>query len=179
MLKSDFTDGTLRIQIRPAKSWRLISSFLVLAIWGAYFFVSLVGFKNPTTIHRLTSQGAVMIVLAFVAFLWILYTTLKSLFYIEVVTVTSDSLRIQGSLLSFALSDRQYENSSISQLRYEEWSGGRSGPQSGIRFLYTGQTVTFARQADASDSWDLIDRARKVYPFPIPALASSPAATSW
>jgi hypothetical protein len=179
MIKTDLTGSTLRTQIRPRKSWRIVSNFLVLAIWGAFFFASLTGFENRTVIHRSTAQGAGIIAITLVGFSWFLYVTLKALFYFEIVTVTADDLRIQGHLLSVTFSNQMYQNSSISELRYEEWSGGRSGTQNGIRFLCNGQTVTFARQADTSDSWDLIDRACEVYPFPIPAPASSSAVTPW
>jgi hypothetical protein len=179
MLKTVANGDALRIQIHPRLDWRIGFNFLILTIWGYYFFSPWHGFENRTTIDHSASRGTATMVLVFLAFLMILYITLRSLFYFEIVTVTPDTLRIQGRLLSFTLSDRQYENSRISNLRYEEWAGRRYGPQNGIRFLSNGQTITFARQADPSDSWDLIDRAREVYPFKIPAPASSPATTPW
>ncbi len=178
MLRIVANGDALRIQISPRTHWRIGFNFAVLAIWGAYFLSSLVGFENRTAM-RSTPPGTGIVVLAFVAFLFILYITVRSLFYFEIVTVTPDSLRIEGRLLSFTLSDKQYENSRISNLRYEEWAGRRYGPQSGIRFLCNGQTVTFARQASTADSWELIDRACEVYPFKTSARASSPAVTSW
>jgi len=178
-LKTDQIAGALRIEIHPRKSWSLIFDFMVLAIWGALFYASFVGYENRSHIGRSTSEAIAILALTMSLFLWSLYATLKALFYYEIVTTTSSTLQIQGHLLSFTTSDQQYTNSLISQLRYEEWSGGRSGTQNGIRFEYNGETVTFARQVDTSDSWDLIDRVREVYPFPTPAPDSSPAVTHW
>ncbi len=179
MLKTSRVAGNLCIEIHPRKSWRIVFNLLLVGFWGACFFGSLAGFENRANINRSTVQGAGMVALTLAVFLWMLFTTLKDLLYFELVTIAPDVLRIQGSLLSFGLTNRSFDNSSISELRYEEWSGGRSGPQNGIRFLCNDQTVTFARQADSQDSWDLIDRAREVYPFAIPAPTQSPAVTSW
>ena len=111
MLKTVANGDALRIQIRPRIDWRIGFNFLILAIWGAYLFSPWHGFENRTTIHQSASRGTATMVLVFLAFLMILYITVRSLFYFEIVTVTPDALRIQGRLLSFTLSDKQYENS--------------------------------------------------------------------
>ncbi len=179
MLKIVANGDALRIQIRPRIDWRICFNFAVIAIWGAYFFSSLTGSGIWAASRHSLSMGTGTTVLLVLAFLMIVYITLRSLFYFEIVTVTPDTLRIQGRLLSFQLSDRQYQNSDISNLHYEEWAGRRYGPQNGVRFICHGQVVTFARQVSPADSWDLIDRARAVYPFKTPAPASSPAVSSW
>jgi len=51
--------------------------------------------------------------------------------------------------------------------------------QNGIRFDCAGETVTFARQATHSDSWDLIDKMAEVYRFPTQEPERSPAVTNW
>ena len=179
MLKTDTIDGTLHIEIHPRKTWRLIFDFLVVAFWGAFFYASLLGFSNRANIGRSTAQGLGVVIFTLTVFLWMVYLALKALFYYEGITITPQDILIQGRLLSISISNRQYGNSSVSNLRYEEWSGGRGGTQNGIRFECNTQTVTFARQADTSDSWDLIDRVRAVYPFQIPAPTPSPAVTQW
>jgi hypothetical protein len=83
----------------------------------------------------------------------------------DVVTVTKSSLVIASSLFGFVFSTSEYENSTVRRLRYEEWSGGRSGRQNAIRFESDGLTITFARQAGSSKAWELIDRMRQEYPF--------------
>jgi hypothetical protein len=88
-------------------------------------------------------------------------------------------VEIQSLLIGVSTSRKEFNNQSIQNLRYEEWSAGRGGRQNGIRFEYDGKTVTFARMAKANDSWDLIDRMCEIYKFSVLAPAKSPAVVNW
>ena len=101
-----------------------------------------------------------------------LYAIFKMVFFSEVIVLNQTSLEIQRWLFAFNLSRRSFPNSTIENLRYDEWSGGKAGTQNGIRFESTGETFTFARQATHSDSWDLIDKMLEVYKFPMQNLLS-------
>jgi len=96
-----------------------------------------------------------------------IYAIAGMLFSSDLVVLTQTTLEIQRSLLFFNVSDRNFPNSTIENLRYDEWYGGGAGMQNGIRFECVGETVTFARQANYGDSWDLIDKMREVYKFPM------------
>jgi hypothetical protein len=162
MLKTEQLNDGLRIEIQPRKGWQIIFNFLVLALWLGFFWTSLVGFIHRQEFGRSTGQSVGAVVLMLCGVLGFLYITLKALFYYEIVTVTRTTLRIQGNLLSLALSDKTYDNAAVSDLRYQEWSSGRSR-SNGIRFDYNNKLITFARQATEADSQSLIDSITKVY----------------
>lgn len=179
MGESTVQSGALELEIRPRKSWRLIFNFLFTGMWVVYICASLVGFESRAQIGRSTSEALVMVAFALAGAIWATYVLMKALFYEEIVSVDLIHLTIQGKLLFLVFGEDQYDNPSISNLRYEEWSAGRSGTRTAIRFEHNGETITFAREAGTSASWDLIDRIRTVYPFPTPEVQRSPAVTSW
>jgi hypothetical protein len=179
MDESTVQRGALELEIRPRKSWRLISNFLVMGIWSAYLYASLVGFRTRVQIGRSTSEALGIVAFALAGAIWASYVLLKALFLKEIVSVDLVRLTIQRKLLLLEFGEAQYDNPSISNLRCEEWSAGHGGTRTAIRFEHNGQTITFAREAGASASWDLIDRIRTVYPFPTPEVQRSPAVTSW
>ena len=183
-LKVESTPGTLRIRVRPCINWLILfSTFLVLfIIYGA-------GLSPAWARLEATERaggnigGPILSLLVLLAMaIGSIYAIAKMLFSSDVVVLNQTTLEIQRSLLSFSLSDRSFPNSTIENLRYDEWSGGRAGMQNGIRFECAGETVTFARQATHSDSWDLIDKMLEIYKFPMQDssdTARSPAVTNW
>jgi hypothetical protein len=166
-------------EIRPRKTWRLIFNFLVVGIWCAYFSAAVSGYNNRTNIHRSSGEAVLIFFFVTAGLLWVLFITLKTLFYVEAITVTSSTLSIVGKLFGFQLKDKSYDNATVKNIRYEEWSGGRNGTQNGIRFDYNGQTVTFARQADTAKSWELIDRMCEAFKFSVPKQKAPPGVVSW
>jgi hypothetical protein len=131
---------------------------------GLVLFFQFVGLGLVTLVFASQASSSSLIGVLLVALIPF-YFWLKFWFGRNVVTVTESSLIISSSLFGFVISTSEYENSTVRHLRYEEWRGGRAGPQNAIRFDYDGLTVTFARQAGSFKAWELIDSMREVYPF--------------
>jgi len=103
-----------------------------------------------------------------------LYSLLWALFGYTRVAVTGSQLTTESVLFGLTYGHKKFKNDSIKALRYEEWSGGRSGRQNGVRFSYFGSLVTIARNADKQDSTDLINRLCEAYKFNTPPPKSTP-----
>ena len=184
-LQPDIGNGILSVRVRPRINWLiLLSSLLILLIivgagllpaWERFEAILRSGVSIGDPILRLLILGAMAIVN--------LYAVFKMLFSSELIVLNQTTLEIQRWLLTINLSQRCFPNSTVENLRYDEWSGGRAGMQNGIRFESAGETVTFARQAEESDSWDLIDKMCEIYKFPTKEEATgierSPAVTDW
>ena len=80
----------------------------------------------------------------------ILFSLVRMVFGSERLTVATRTLEIHSRIFGWSASERSFPNSVVENLRYEEWSGGRSGIENAIRFECAGETVTFARQLDRS-----------------------------
>ena len=179
-LNTDHIAGGLVLKISPRKSWLLLPNALFLLIWGCG-----VTYTAPVFLAEWRNHG----VRAGQTFLWLiltaamtmawLYYFARALFGSDTAIVTPSLLRIESIVLTFTTSRREFDNQTVQNLRYEEWAGGRAGTQSGIRFEYEGETVTFARQAKSNEAWDLIDRMCEVYKFSTPAVTPSPAVPNW
>ena len=170
------------MRVRPRINWLILcASFLVLfIIVGAGL---LPGWDRlNATVHSGGSIGAPIFDLLVISAMAVfnLQVIFKMLFFAEIIVLNEASLEIQKRLFAFKLSQRNFPNSTIENLRYDEWSGGRAGTQNCIRFESAGETLTFARQATHSDSWELIDKMLEVYKFPLRESAEpSPAVTHW
>lgn len=183
-LKIETSPGILRIRVRPRINWlTLFSTLLILfIIFGAGLIPAWARLEAMQ--HAGGNIGGPILSLLVLSAMAIgtIYATAAMLFSSELVVLNQTTLEIQRSLISFNVSDRNFPNSTIENLRYDEWGGGRAGMQNGIRFECAGETVTFARQATYSDSWDLIDKMREVYKFPMqgsPDTRHSPALMNW
>ena len=172
------TSNTTTIEIRPRKNWRIVFNVISALVWGCLSFASLVGFSNRFETGRSTLLSLAIVLFFLAGFVRALYVFAKVLFYKELVAVDPIHLSIQGQLLIFSFREGQYDNASVSNLRYEEWSNGETR-ENGIRFEWCAQTITFAHQADSTASWDLIDRLTTIYPFSTPDPTPSPAVTRW
>jgi hypothetical protein len=186
-LKVESAPGALRIRVRPRINWLILfSALLVLFIITGAGLVPAWD-RLGTTVHIGGNLGGPILSLLILSAMAIanLYAIAKMLFASELIVVDQITLEIQKWLFSFNLSQRSFPNSTIENLRYDEWSGGRAGTQNGIRFECAGETVTFARQATHSDSWDLIDKMCELYKFPMQEsddtdnAERSPAVTNW
>jgi hypothetical protein len=168
-LKIETIPGTLRIRVRPRINWLVFfSTLLILFIICGAGLSPAWGRLEATQRAGGTFGGPILGLLVLSAMaIGTIYAIAGMLFSSELVVLTQTTLEIQRSLLSFNVSDRNFPNSAIENLRYDEWGGGRAGMQNGIRFECVGETVTFARQATYGDSWDLIDKMREVYKFPM------------
>jgi hypothetical protein len=181
-LKVEIAAGEVSLRVRPRINWLILcSSFLVLfIIVGAGL---LPGWERlNATVHSAGSVGAPIFGLLVISAMAVfnLYAIFKMVFFSEIVVLNQASLEIQKWLFAFKMSQRSFPNSTIENLRYDEWSRGRAGTQSGIRFESAGETLTFARQATHSDSWELIDKMLEVYKFPMQeSTESSPAVSRW
>lgn len=180
-LKIETAPRSVRIKVRPRINWLILFSALLvlLIITGAGLLPAAA--RLATTIHDGGSIGGPILSLLILSAIAIanIYWVANMLFASELIVVDQTTLEIQKWLFSFRVSDRSFPNSTIENLRYDAWSGGRSGMQNGIRFECAGETVTFARQANHSDSWDLIDKMVEIYKFPMQEPERSPAVTNW
>lgn len=175
----------MSVRIRPRINWLILfSSLLILLIiigagllpaWERFEAILRSGKSIGDPILRLLILGAVAIVN--------LYAVFNMLFSSEHIVLSQTTLEIQRWLFTINLSQRSFPNSTIENLRYDVWGGGKAGMQNGIRFESVGETVTFARQVRESDSWDLIDKMCEVYKFPTKeestGIERSPAVTDW
>jgi len=181
-LKTEIAAGAICMRVRPRINWLILcASFLALfIIIGAGL---LPGWDRlNATIQRRESMGSSIFGLLVVSAMAVfnLYAIFRMIFFSEVIVLNQTSLEIQRRLFAWNLSQRSFPNSTVENLRNDEWSGGRTGTQNGIRFESAGDTFTFARQATHSDSWDVIDKMLEVYKFPMQESSeSSPAVTHW
>jgi hypothetical protein len=166
-------------EIRPRKTWRLIFNAFVIGVSWAYFTAAVIGYNNRTHTQGSAGRAALIFLIVTAGLFWVVFTTLKTLFYVETVTVTSSTLTITGRLLGLQLNNHSYDNATVRNLRYDEWPGGRSGTQNGIRFEYNSDTVTFAEQADVTKSWELIDKMCEAYRFSVPKPKLPSGVVSW
>jgi hypothetical protein len=179
-IKPDWARSVLSAKIRPRKSWLLLPNllFLVIWCWGAAYI-------GATLIDAIENHGGAIarlsfgVILASAASLAWMYYFAQALFGYDSVEVGPSSLTVRSIVLGFVTSRKEFGNQLVRDLRYEEWPGGRAGQQSGIRFEYDSETFTFARQASAEDSWELIDQMCKVYKFSTPEPERSPAVVDW
>jgi hypothetical protein len=172
-------EDLVNAEIRPKRTWRLILNVVVIGIWCAYAAAAIRGYHNREAIHRTSNQTAVIFAFVAAGFLWVVFTTLKTMFYVETISVTSSTLSIAGTLFGIQLRNKSYDNATVRGLRYAEWSGGRSGMQNAIRFEVNDQTVTFARQADEAKSYELIDKMCEAYKFAVPKPKTPAGVVSW
>jgi hypothetical protein len=181
-LKVETAQGALRLMVRPRINWLILfSTLLVLFIIAGAGLVPALDRLNAAIQNGGTTGGPIfgLIILSAMAILN-LYVVLRMILYSEHIILNQTTLEIQRWLFIFSLSQRIFPNSTMENLRYDEWSGGRAGTQNAIRFESAGETITFARQATHSDSWDLIDRMLEIYKFPMRESSEpSPAVTKW
>jgi hypothetical protein len=183
-LKVESAAGTLRIRVRPRINWLILFSTLLVLFIICGAGLSPAWARLESTQHAGGNIGGPILSLLVLSAMAIgtIYAIANMLFSSELVVLNQTTLEIQRSLLSINLSDRSFPNSTIENLRYDEWSGGRAGMQNGVRFECVGETITFARQATHSDSWDLIDKMLEIYKFPMQDSTDterSPAVTNW
>lgn len=161
--KADDFQVPLRVRIRPRFAWRFqfSAALIALIIAAANYLPAWDEIKALIQTQPILSP----VVLSGIALAG-LYAVLWMLFSSELIILNETTLEIQSWILSINLSQRNFLNSTIENLRYEE-KRGRYGAQSRIRFESAGETITFAREASRSDSSDLINRMLKVYKFPM------------
>jgi hypothetical protein len=183
-IKQEKVNGTLRLCVGPRINWLalFVSLLLLLIIWGAGMEPAFEGFIGALGTTR--SIGGYLLGMAALSALslFLAYGILLNLFGSEVICVTSSELDIQFKTLSWIRSRRSVPNSTVEQLRYEEWPVPRAGVQHGIRFDCVGETTTFAMSATTSECYAIIDQMRQVYDFSVPDPSEaepSPAVTNW
>ena len=169
-VKLEWVGDKLSVSIGPRVNWLgLFTAFLLLLIlcgagiapaWKG-LFKALQGGRSP--------MGFILgiAVLSGIALL-VAYGIVVALFGSERVVFTSTDLEIQSSVFGRFRSRRSFPNSTVENLRYEEWwSGARGAPmERGIRFECVGETVTFAGDASMEESQDIIDQMQQFYKFP-------------
>jgi len=178
---------SMRISIGPIVSWLgvLTGLLLIMILGGAGLIPAWDGLKHAINTGK--SLGGYVLGIAACAglILFLLYGLLLNLFGSETVTVSPTELQIQWLISGLVRSQRDFPNSTIEKLRYESWPGPRgAGMQSGIRFDCVGETVTFAQNLSEQESYDLIEKMRQIYAFPVSESPdeeeeSSPAVTHW
>jgi hypothetical protein len=177
-IESENIAGSLYLKIRPRKTWNLAFIVVFLPVW--LWIVFRPGRGLHLALHGPLTAGSVFIPLLVLGYTClILSTILWALFGFNLVTVTESQLQIANIIFGFSLRVRKFDNESVKALRYEEWSGGRSGKQNGIRFSCMGKLITFARNASQQDSNDLIDRLCGVYKFNRPEEAKPAGVVDW
>jgi hypothetical protein len=187
-VESNKAGNELTLSVGPKANWLgLFTAMLViLIIWGVGIGHAFRGLFIAIGSGR-SIGGFVLGIAALCALsLFIAYGILLSLFGSEVITISSTELELQSLVCGLNRSKRSVTNSTVENLRYEEWAGPRgAGMQHGIRFDCVGETVTFAQAATTAESYDIIDQMRQVYNFPISNSSetddsdSSPAVTHW
>jgi hypothetical protein len=136
--------GLVRIRVRPRINWlRLCYSLLILVIIAGAGLTP-ASTRLGAAIRSGSSMGRPILSVLFLLGMAIvnIYAIANMLFASELIALDQTTLEIQKWLFSVSLSERSFPNSTIENLRYEEWGGGRSGMQNGIRFESAGETVT-------------------------------------
>jgi hypothetical protein len=184
-IRQERVGDALKLVIGPRVNWLgLLTAFLLLSIlWGVGIAPAWDGLRVALQTGRST-LGYILGITALSAIaLFVAYSVLRSLFGSELVVVSSTNFEIQSSVFGFTRSQRSFPNSTVENLRYEEWPGARgAGMQHGIRFECVGETVTFAQNATMANSYEILDQMKQVYRFPSADPSdqeSSPAVTHW
>ncbi len=184
-LKVQTSNGTLRMKVSPRINWLILfSALLVLLIITGVGLIPALGLLHAALQTGDAIAESIFKLLVFAALAVAnIYAVLKMLFASDVILLNQTTLEIQRWLFNIVISRRSFPNSTVENLRYDEWSGGKAGTQNAVRFESVGETVAFARQATDSDSWDLIDKMCEVYKFPTKENSAeperNPAVTNW
>ncbi|HWT66521.1 MAG TPA: hypothetical protein VN151_10450 [Terracidiphilus sp.] len=186
-LKMDKSDGRLQAVMRPGMNWIVVLSaaLLLLIVFGAG--VSPILTQIQFAVRHGSPLGGLFLRLIVILALGFFpaYGLVSMLFSSELMIVTETDTEIQRRLFAYTTFRQSFPNSTIENLRYDEWSGGKAGMQNAIRFEAAGKTITFASQLATGDSWDLIDAMCTIYKFPTKEDADdseperSPAVTDW
>jgi hypothetical protein len=166
--------GDLEVAVRPRINWLVLFYLLFLIATIAIVIVDRVRTAENTG-NSIGLPAFRFVFLSAIA-VFSTYCVLRMLFGSDVVILNQTELKIQRRIFSFQLTEQSYPNSTVINLRYDEWSGGRWGTRNAVRFESAGKTVSFARQATDSDSWDLIDKMRELYAFPTEDTVAKPEA---
>jgi hypothetical protein len=162
----------------------LLTAVLLMSIlWGVGIAPALEGLR--VALH--TGRNIFGYILGIVALsgisIFVAYGIFLNLFGSEPVVISSKDLEIQSLILGLIRSRRSFPNSTVENLRYDEWPGVRgAGMQHGIRFECVGETVSFAQCATTTESYDIMNQVQQVYKFPTSDPSegdSSPAVTHW
>jgi hypothetical protein len=184
-IRQERVGDALKLVIGPRVNWLgLLTAFLLLSI---LFGVGIAPAWDGLNVALETGRSTVGYILGITALsaivLFVAYGILLNFFGSELIVVSSTNLEIQSSVFGFTRSQRSFPNSTVENLRYEEWPGARgAGMQHGIRFECVGVTVTFAQNATTANSYEILDQMKQVYLFPSadpPDQESSPAVTHW
>jgi hypothetical protein len=177
--------GGLEFVIGPRVNWLglLTGLLLVSIVFGVGIAPTWDGLLSA--IHSgQSAAGYIAGLLALCALLVFLVVLLVlNLFGSEQIIVDSKDLEIRLLIFGYQRSERSFPNSTVENLRYEEWPGPRgAGMQHGLRFECVGETVTFAFAASTAEAYDILDQMQMVYAFPTvnqDDLGDSPAVTKW
>ncbi|MFP5236031.1 MAG: hypothetical protein ACLGSD_09010 [Acidobacteriota bacterium] len=174
------------VGIGPRINW--LGLFTALLLILIVFGVGISPAWNGLTHAAREGQNPIGYILGLAALsgivLFVAYNIALAVFGSELIVVTSSDLEIQSRVIGRVRSQRSFPNSTIENLRYEEWwSGARGTPrQQGIRFECVGETVTFARNATTAEAQEILHRMQQLYSFPMvdpPDAESSPAVMHW
>jgi hypothetical protein len=184
-MREEKVGNALKLIVGPTVNWLGLFTglALLLILWGVGIVPAWQGLRLAST----TGQSMLDYIFGIAALsglsLFVAYCILLNLFGSELIIIDSTDLEIQSLIFGFVRSRRSFPNSTVENLRYEEWPGPRgAGMQNGIRFECVGETVTFALNATRAESADIIEQMQKYYKFPIsdpPEEESSPAITHW
>lgn len=176
---------SLKLTVGPRVNWVGVSTavLLITIICGVGITPAFEGLKSAVDTGGSLGGYILGITACSALILLLFYGLLLNLFGSEIVTVSPTDLRIESRIWAFVRSRREFPNSTVEKLRYEQWPGPRgAGMQNGIRFECVGETVTFAQNLPERESRDLINQVRQVYTFPMadpPEEESSAAVTRW
>lgn len=185
-VKLEKVRDSLTVSIGPRVNWLgLFTAFaLLLILWGAGITPAWEGLTKAIQAGQ-SPMGFILGITALSGIaLFVAYCIVVALFGSEILVVTSTDLEIQSRAFGRIRSRRSFPNSTVEKLRYEKWwSGARGTPmERGIRFECVGETVTFALNATADESHEIVEQMQQLYKFPTvdpPEEEASPAVTHW
>jgi hypothetical protein len=172
MITPERVGDSLRFAVGPRVNWLGVftAALLILILFGAGIGPAFDGLRSAIVTGGSLGGYILGIAACSALILLVLYSLLLNLFGTEIITVSSTDLQIQSLICGFVRSQREFPNSTVEKLRYEQWAGRARGEgmHSCILFDCVGETVTFAQDLSQEESYDLIDQMRQVYAFPIP-----------
>ncbi len=144
--------------VRPRRNWWNLVLLAMACLLGAMAVFGVdraMRFNaHADSISLMNSFGALC---ASAACLYCLWAFVCAFFGSNEITAGEGTLLIDTMVAGFTIKKKSYVISDLRWFRYEEWSAGRSGTQSALRFDHKGRIVTFAIGIHRETGWDVAD----------------------
>jgi hypothetical protein len=163
-------DSGFITRVTPRRRWLNVGLLGLSGLFGvaAYFSVLEIVHRHAAglPVAMSSAYGLPVSLIGAVCCLW---RFLNRFFSAYRVAAEGDSLVITHTVLNVTVSRHAHSIAQARDLHYYEWSGGRSGTQSDLRFEDGQTTVMFAQGVAAEDGWNAVDAISRATGIPLKA----------